>query len=678
VTHQEPTNDYPSGLDLMARDTFSGSCRRHASARRQKSVVRHLESLEDRRVFSTSPWVSLADLVAPESIVAEGVPTAEPAVLVATGNPNTDAASLLAAGGPGDSSLPGFANVARSGENGSVIYLGAGWALTANHVSLTSSINFGGTWFTVDTSSVRQLKNADNSSTDLKMFRVQGEPQLPNILGSFLASAPATGHVFMIGNGLTRGQEVFWSVSRAQSPWVWTEISEPAFPGTNHFAGVTIVSPRTIRWGDNMVKESGVYNVGGLNVTGFLTQFDKLKFTGQNGLANEAQASAGDSGGAVFSYVNGQWVLSGVMLAVSGSLSGQPANTALYGNITLMADLSAYRTQILSIVGVADRNIFYNESVFDGNNAAINALDDAAIATDKSAYVAGSGLASTANVTSYTNGINGIMIDLASTHGTISAADFSFKVGTNNSPSTWSVAPAPASISVRPGAGIGGTDRLEIVWANGVIANQWLEVIVKGNDSLGGFNTNTGLAASDVFFWGNRIADSLTSAGINTFDTNTLDAGPAFGTLGGSKPVTDAYDYNRDGIVSTFDAAAVFTNLGSLTRINIVSGGSFAPLADPTSLQVVDGEAASQLVLAAGGEVTIPPPSQTARDAQTRAVARVLSRWMNDESSRGRLRTDSQHVDMFGLEALLSDVLGGKSANTGSHAWLTDVARRSR
>ena len=119
----------------------------------------------------------------------DGAPIAEPAVLVANGNPNTDAASLLAAGGPGNPALPGFANVARSGEYGSVIYLGAGWALTANHVSLTSTINFGGTWYTVDTSSVRQLKNANNTSTDLKMFRVQGDPPLPNILNSYIASA---------------------------------------------------------------------------------------------------------------------------------------------------------------------------------------------------------------------------------------------------------------------------------------------------------------------------------------------------------------------------------------------------------------------------------------------------------------------------------------------------------
>ena len=44
-------------------------------------------------------------------------------------------------------------------------------------------------------------------------------------------------------------------------------------------------------------------------------------------------------------------------------------------------------------ISVTGRMLFYNQSKFDGNNSAINAADDAAIASDKSAYIAGSGLA---------------------------------------------------------------------------------------------------------------------------------------------------------------------------------------------------------------------------------------------------------------------------------------------
>lgn len=674
----------------MARDIFPGSHRLRRSARRREATSLQLETLEHRRVFSTSQWLPLADLDPPAESAAD-VPVAEPAVLVANGNPNIDAASLLAAGGPGDAALPGFGNVARSGENGTVVYLGGGWAITANHVGLTSSINFGGTWYPVDMSSVRQLKNADNSSTDLKMFRVQGDPPLPEILSSHLASAPANGHVFMIGNGLTRGQEVFWSVSRSQNPWVWTEVPEPLIPGTNNFAGVTITNPRTIRWGDNTVSERGVYNVGGLTVTGFLTQFDTLKFTGQIGQPNEAQASAGDSGGAVFSYVNGKWVLSGLMLAVSGSLSGQPSNTALYGNITLMIDLSAYRTQILGIVGVADRQVFYNQSNFDGNSAAINAADDLAIATDKSPYIPGSGMATAANVTSYVRGINGIMIDLATTHGTISAADFTFKVGNDNSPSTWANAPAPTTVSVRPGAGADGTDRVEIVWANGAIANQWLEVVVKGNDAVGGFNTNTGLAKSDVFFWGNKIGDSGSDTPASTFDTTSTDAITVFATIGEGKPITDLRDYNRDGQVTSTDAMFVFAHIGSIARIDIPSGGPFAPIAEPATTADKTGDSAVAFALSAQSAASLAisadklAASWEAFETRARAIARVFSQWA--DAPRPRSRPVGATLEPAGARRAsdslrVHDLLGDGSSDATDDfsdlAWLTELSRRLR
>ena len=86
--------------------------------------------------------------------------------------------------------------------------------------------------------------------------------------------------------------------------------------------------------------------------------------------------------------------------------------------------------------------MFYNQSGtstrYDHNDLAINSFDDLAIATDKTAYLWEDVPASTfANVSSYTKGINGVMLDLAGAHGSISAADFVFRVGNNNSPSTW-------------------------------------------------------------------------------------------------------------------------------------------------------------------------------------------------------------------------------------------------
>ena len=168
----------------------------------------------------------------------------------------------------------------------------------------------------------------------------------------------------------------------------------------------------------------------------------------------------------------------------------------------------------------------------------------------------GSGLATFASVTSYTGGINGIMIDLASSHGPLSAADFTFKVGNDNAPAGWAAAPPPTSIVVRPGAADGGSDRVEIVWPKGTLINTWLEVIVEGNDALGGFNTNTGLAASDVSFWGNKVADSGTGTPAASFQTSAVDAAEIFSNLGAAA-ITSNHDYNRSGDVTAADAPVI-------------------------------------------------------------------------------------------------------------------------
>src|SRR6478672_6068353 len=108
------------------------------------------------------------------------------AVIVTSGNGNTDAASLLAAGGPGDPSLPGFANVGSTG-TASAVYLQNRWVITANHVSLGSSVSFGGVPYTIDPTTIVQLVNTDGiTPTDLKLFRLTTDPGLPAITSSFL------------------------------------------------------------------------------------------------------------------------------------------------------------------------------------------------------------------------------------------------------------------------------------------------------------------------------------------------------------------------------------------------------------------------------------------------------------------------------------------------------------
>ncbi len=218
---------------------------------------------------------------------------------------------------------------------------------------------------------------------------------------------------------------------------------------------------------------------------------------------------------------------------------------------------------------VAGRSVFYNNSYYDGGNTDINASDDLAIDTSKSAYLPGTGAAGFANSTPYDKGINGIMVDIdgGGDHTSITAADFVFKVGDNDTPSSWASAPAPSAVSVRIGAGTSGSDRVEITWSDGDITNTWLEVQVLDT-------ANTGLAATDVFFFGNVVANS------NDLIADLSDAFPIYNeTHPPAPPVTYIYDYNKSGAVDLFDVFLVFLGDGTsgITAIDISSGGPFAP-----------------------------------------------------------------------------------------------------
>ena len=204
--------------------------------------------------------------------------------------------------------------------------------------------------------------------------------------------------------------------------------------------------------------------------------------------------------------------------------------------------------------------IFYNNSAWDGNNPAPNALDDAAIASDKMPLLFGQ-KAAFANYTSYHRGINGVMVDiLGGLGGAPSASDFEFRVGNIDNLFAWSIAPPPSFVTVRPGAGDGGSDRITIIWPDGAIRNQWLEVRVLANSI-------TRLASPGVFYFGNAIGESGNSslnAQVDVSDENLARENPK--NWLDPAAIEDAYDYNRDKKVDISDE-----NLSRVHRSNFLT-----------------------------------------------------------------------------------------------------------
>ena len=237
-----------------------------------------------------------------------------------------------------------------------------------------------------------------------------------------------------------------------------------------------------------------------LNATGVnVSTTEDQSFTGPVATFTDANPSAplGDYSATIQWDSNPAHTSAGTISLVSGVLTVSGTNTyATHGSYTITVTIndvdgstamnSSTATVAASGSQIVGRRIFYSGSGYDKQtNTAfpwtpLAFSDDNAIATDKSAYLPGSGAATFANVSSYAQGINGIMVDLlgGGAHSSITASDFIFKTG--NTPSvdgTWTTLSGAnlPTVSVRlgmtgaaNGAGtVSGSDRVELIWAIG-------------------------------------------------------------------------------------------------------------------------------------------------------------------------------------------------------------------
>jgi hypothetical protein len=268
---------------------------------------------------------------------------------------------------------------------------------------------------------------------------------------------------------------------------------------------------------------------------------------------------------------NGTYTPIGSGLANSGSrtFTSPGANSA--GDNDWLLVLKAARA---AVVG---RYVFYNNSAFDGGDPAAGPADDGAIAGDKQALLAGQ-TSTFANYTSYLRGLNGVIIDVASLANgpALAAADFVFRAGNTPDPATWSAAAAPTTILLRPGAGAGGSDRIEILWPDNTIQNQWLQVRLLADHT-------TNLAADDVFYFGNLIGDANGNGAVTV-----ADIALAKSQSGQAAPIAAAADFNRSGQVTVADVAIAKAYSGNTLAALNAPAAAFSsipipPLASPSS-----------------------------------------------------------------------------------------------
>ncbi|MCP4907432.1 MAG: trypsin-like peptidase domain-containing protein [bacterium] len=216
---------------------------------------------------------------------------------------------------------PGFDNVGVvNGLTG--VYVGNGWVLTANHVGEGATLLLGETYEPVPGSSVR-FQNPDSSLADLIAYKLLGsDPPLPFL--TIADTAPILDTlIVIIGNGRNRGTATTWN---GLDGWTWG-------------------SGRSVRWGTNRVFDIDEFSLG---TQSFWTLFDDLN-PGQSIGQHEADIVDGDSGGAAFIGSGATAELIGILFA-RVTFVNQPASTSLYGNAGIVADLFAYRAEILAVI----------------------------------------------------------------------------------------------------------------------------------------------------------------------------------------------------------------------------------------------------------------------------------------------------------------------------------------
>lgn len=294
-------------------------------------------------------------------------------------------------------------------------------------------------------------------------------------------------------------------------------------------------------------------------------------------------------------------------------------------------------TTLVEAPRVVDRRVFYNNSAFDGGDDAPNDLDDSAIAPDKTALLPGA-TASFSNYTSFSKGLNGLIVDIAGLPSgvTLSGDDLLFRTGNDSNPNAWLPAPQPQSITIRRTAGKDGSDRVTVIWADGAIRNKWLQVTVDATD-------DTGLASPDLFYFGNAVGETGNSTGdakVTASDILLVRANPRNAL--NPAPIDFAYDFNRDGRVDATDILMARDNqttvLNALRLIHAPLAAPGSPMPAPSFAAPPQAPAESSVALAvttgrAAGSAT--QPKSVSLTAANASAVHALD-WLYDVEPRRR------------------------------------------
>jgi len=196
--------------------------------------------------------------------------------------------------------------------NASAVYIGNGCLLTARHVGTSDTgLLIGGTSYSRDTSFTPlpiTIPGSPAVLVDLQLQKISGDPGLAALPLALPSAAETNKASVLIGWGVGKGAAI------PGQGWNWGDDSTRAF-----------------RWGTNTTSLSTwamTYTVGGtaMNYTALGVTLNSNKG------ANEATATLGDSGSALFQSLSGTWTLCGITTVVSTLNSSEynPSDTTYF------------------------------------------------------------------------------------------------------------------------------------------------------------------------------------------------------------------------------------------------------------------------------------------------------------------------------------------------------------
>ncbi|MBI83274.1 MAG: hypothetical protein CMJ81_08775 [Planctomycetaceae bacterium] len=242
------------------------------------------------------------------TVILSGMPFPAHAVIVAVPDNVTSPVNLHqttpANGAPWDH----VGNIV--GANGSAVYLGNGWAITAKHVGVTGNFELNGTTYTSSGPSV------ELAGVDMELFQLD---TLPPESGVRLRETPVTTgeQITLIGYGFNRNSgEIPLTIDGFLADGYERATTNLKTWGTNQVTAVNLLFPA----------------IG----TGFTADFDDphpgLNNAGAD--SDEAIATLGDSGSAAFTFDGLQWELAGLTVTAS-SINQANTNYVFYSQPNL-------------------------------------------------------------------------------------------------------------------------------------------------------------------------------------------------------------------------------------------------------------------------------------------------------------------------------------------------------